>query len=260
MISFTNTCSPSRKKSTRATQCDRPPFVPARINCPILTFASVHRRTTFPWLLPIISVIAFVMSYATAARLYPGGTRADPQRVGFSFTENYWCDLIDVTTYAGRHNGARPVAIGAMIVLCMGLAVLWWSVPVLFPWAPRRGALVRVAGVSSGVVIPLVATPMHDLAIDVAGILGVLGFVTTVTALGSRAGRALNVLAGSALLIAVSNFAIWQSGVGLSVLPLVQKGAFALFLGWVVLLALHLRRETLNTAGQSVRTPPSPRS
>ncbi len=189
-------------------------------------------------------MIAFVALHASAAWLYPGGTRSDPGRVGISFADNYWCDLLDATTYGGRHNPARPVAVLAMLALCAGLAVLWWSVPALFPRARRRGFAVRVLGLASGAITPLVATPAHDLAIEVAGCLGVAGFVTTFSALGSTGGRALELVAWFALATATSNFVIWRTGIGLGWLPLVQKAAFASFLAWMVLMACRLRRET----------------
>jgi hypothetical protein len=82
---------------------------------------------SWQWAFPIASVLSFVGLYAVAAALYPGGTRIDPTRVGFSLAENYWCDLLDVVTYGRHQNCARPVAIAAMAVLCSGLAVLWWT-------------------------------------------------------------------------------------------------------------------------------------
>jgi len=36
------------------------------------------------------------------------------------------------------------------------------------------------------------------------------------------------------LLLALANFFVWQTGLGLFVLPLIQKVAFASFLLWVV--------------------------
>jgi len=194
------------------------------------------------WLVPLVSVTVFVALYATAAWVYPGGTRSDPGRVGFSFSDNYWCDLLDATTHGGRNNPSRPFAMAALFVFCTGLAVFWWSVPALFPFAPRRGVLVRAAGIISALVMAWVATPLHDLAINVAGGLGVVGFVATISAVNAR-GQVVEIVTWSTLFAALSNFAIWQTGIGLSVLPLIQKVAFALFLGWMVLTSLRLRKD-----------------
>lgn len=185
---------------------------------------------------------AFVCLYARAAWLYPGGTKSEPLRVGFSLVDNYWCDLLDATTHGGRHNPGRPIAVFATIVLCAGLSVLWWTVPMLFPDARWRERIVRSAGLASAVLTPFVATPWHDLVIDVAGLLGVVAFGVTMSAMGRRGGRGATLLAGSTLGLAVTNFIIWQTGAGLRVLPLIQKAAFAALLCWVVVVSRQVSR------------------
>jgi hypothetical protein len=184
--------------------------------------------------IPAVSVGIFTGLYALSAYLYPGGTRDDPSRVGFSLVDNYWCDLLDARTCGGRLNPSRPIALAAMIVLCAGLSVLWWTVPTLFQGARRRGRLVRSAGLASAVVTPLVGTPFHDSAINAAGLLGVAAFGATITAAGNDGGRAPGFLAVSTLVLMAANFIIWETGAGLLVLPLIQKVAFASFLLWVV--------------------------
>jgi len=188
---------------------------------------------------PALCVAAFVLLYAVAAWLYPGGTRAEPDRVGFSFLDNYWCDLLDEVTYGGRQNPARPVALVATLILSGGLATLWWSVPASCPDAPRRAAVARVSGLGSAGVVPFIASSHHDVAIDVAGLLGALAFVAAMSALGDRAGRMLRAVASLALALSVTNYVLWRTRVGLPILPIVQKGAFMAFLGWIVTLALR---------------------
>ena len=196
---------------------------------------------------PIVAVGSFVALYFVCAALYPGGTRADPSRVGFSFMDNYWCDVLDVTTYGGRTNPAAPLALGATVLLALGLAVLWWLAPTLFPAARVRAFLVRGAGVVSGLVTPLIATKHHDLVINVAVLAGALAFVITMTHLVARAreGRHLVVLGALAFAAATTNFVMWRTGWMLSALPLVQKGAFGFFLASVLAFALRVRRASL---------------
>jgi len=193
------------------------------------------------WQFPIGGVLGFVVLYVVAAALYPGGTRDEPGRVGFSLVHNYWCDLLDQTTYAGVPNPARPIALAAMVVLCAGLAALWWGLPALFLHAPRRAMVVRAAAIGSFVAIPCVATRWHDAAVNVAGALGMLGFVCSYTALPQLQKAKLRVVTTATLLAALANYVMWQSGRGLSVMPVVQKVEFALFLCWMVRAALLLR-------------------
>lgn len=192
----------------------------------------------------IAGVLAFVVLYAVAAALYPGGTRADPGRAAFSLLDNYWCDLLDDPTYGGRPNPARPIALAATVVLCAGMSAVWWRVATVFRASRRRAAVVRFAGVGSGVLIPLVATRFHDVAIDAAGLLGAVAFLAAMSMLGRRAGTALPRLGWAALALALTTYLLWRTRRGLVALPLVQKAAFAAFLSWVVCLALRIDRVT----------------
>ena len=192
------------------------------------------------WLAPLLGVFAFAVLYVVAACVYPGGTRADPTLPGFSFVHNYWCDLLDATTYGGHANDARPVARAAMIVFCAGLAVLWMAAPRLFGRAERRAWVVRLAGLGSAAVIPWVGMGFHDLAVQAAGVLGGAAFVTTLTALPAEQGFLRRSGLGVLALIAV-NYFIWETRIGIGALPLVQKVAFAAVLAWVVVFGLRLR-------------------
>jgi hypothetical protein len=202
-------------------------------------------------LVPILAAGAFVVLYAWAAVLYPGGTHEDPTRTTYSFVHNYWCDLLDAETKAGRSNPGRPAAIAAMVVLCGGLSVLWWNVPRLFPTARGRALWVRSAGIASGLIAPWVGTRAHDAVIRAAGLFGVVGFVATMTARGAHRARRLEIVSWTAIAFALANYAMWETRIGLAWMALVQKGAFAFFLLWIVLVSLRLREQTTTRGGSS---------
>lgn len=204
--------------------------------------AGAARRLS--WFVPTASVITFVLLYVLAALLYPGGTRSDPARNGFSIVDNYWCDLLDATTYGGRANPARPMAIVATAILCAGLGTLWWAAPVLFAPGSRRAYVVRAAGIGSALLVPWIGSAFHDLAINVAGLLGVIAFLATMTArrVPRTASSLLAATGWCALALAAVTYVVWQTGFGLRFLPLVQKVAFVAFLAWVALLSRNMRK------------------
>ena len=197
---------------------------------------------------PIVTTIAFPLLYALSAMLYPGGTRSDPTVIGFSFRDNYWCDVLDRTTYGGKPNPAAPIALAATLLLALGLAALWWNAAVLYPEARRRAVVVRAAGLVSCVAAPLIATPYHDLAINIASALGALAFVATMSAVRARQGWHLVGLGLLALILSATNYAMWRTRWALSAMPLVQKAAFMAFLAWVLAFAFRVRAQLTEAA------------
>lgn len=202
-------------------------------------------RTRFLATVPRVAVVGFAVLYVVSAILFPGGTRADPMRVGFSIRDNYWCDMLDTTTYGGRPNPASPFAMGATVLLALGFAALSWALPALYPSSKIRKWIVRGCGIISAAVTPLIATPHHDLVINIACACGAVSLVVTTITVGTREGRALFVLALFAFANALSNFLMWRTGWQLEWIPLVQKGAFVLFLSWVFAIAQRVRATTI---------------
>jgi hypothetical protein len=121
------------------------------------------------------------------------------------------------------------------------LAVFWWHVPALFASnAARQKWLVRSSGLTSALLIPLIGHPTHhDTMIDLASLFGLIAFVTSLYALKNRSGPLPKGLGLITLIFVVVNLVVWKSGLGLLLLPLLQKFAFATFLSWIVLISIR---------------------
>jgi len=76
-------------------------------------------------LTPLFGTLLFTCLYFIATLFYPGGSQADKNSKGFSWTNNYWCNLLNENAMNGQHNAARPIAITAMLVLCTTLMIFW---------------------------------------------------------------------------------------------------------------------------------------
>src|SRR5215471_13752953 len=82
------------------------------------------------WILtPVFGALLFVVLYIIAADSYPGGSQADKNSVGFSWINNYWCNLLNDNAVNGQHNPAKPVAMAGMLVLCVTLSFFWYIFP-----------------------------------------------------------------------------------------------------------------------------------
>ncbi|MDB5246855.1 MAG: hypothetical protein JWQ40_1249 [Segetibacter sp.] len=74
--------------------------------------------------------------------------------IGFSWTQCYWCNLLNENVINGQGNPARPIALAAMLVLCITLAHLWFIFPqqvgLQKTMAPLRQAQDKLPPIKSG--------------------------------------------------------------------------------------------------------------
>ncbi|WP_420322007.1 hypothetical protein [Flagellimonas sp.] len=128
-------------------------------------------------LLPLVGMGIFILLYAIAAINYPGGSWADPGQIGFSFWNNYLCDLLDTYTVSGVLNPARMYARLALLILCISLMLLWYRLPRLFNNKSRNLKIMQWAGVISFGVTLLLGSESHDIITRIAGFIGVIALI-----------------------------------------------------------------------------------
>ena len=97
-------------------------------------------------LLPVSGTLLFAGLYLLAAYLYPGGSEFSPDATSFSWTENYWCNLLNKTAINGRHNVGRLYALIAMIVLALTLTSFWHLPALLLRTSRKSRLLIQVLG------------------------------------------------------------------------------------------------------------------
>ncbi|MBT8238589.1 MAG: hypothetical protein HKN51_09070, partial [Saprospiraceae bacterium] len=64
-------------------------------------------------LLPTLGILIFMGLYVYATTLYPGGSQADINSVGYDWGNNYWCNLMSENGMNGLENPARPISLFA---------------------------------------------------------------------------------------------------------------------------------------------------
>jgi hypothetical protein len=198
-------------------------------------------KRSLSWL-PDVGVVAFVLLYFYAASLYPGGTQSDPSTAGYSQLGNYWCDLLDASSYSGQANPGRPFALAATIFLPLALLPLWCAAPTLLGEARAARIVVPVAGCSSMLLAIFVFTSAHDLVVNASSVLGFVAFATLLDGLRRRREHWLVTMGVVSLLLCVANFTMWQTGSLLGWMPMVQKAAFATVLVWALCTSARIRR------------------
>lgn len=195
-------------------------------------------------MLPVGGTILFAALYFLAACFYPGGSQADANTRGFSWVNNYWCNLLNEKAINGQPNSARPVALLAMIVLSVALSAFW----LLFAANSRIGKMLRyiigVSGVLSMVIgFFLFTATDHDMVTNLASAFGLVAVIGTLAGLYTMKCRGLFVYGLINLVLVAANNYVYYNKELLLYLPVVQKITFAAFLIWVSLISLHLYRQ-----------------
>ncbi|TDS16873.1 hypothetical protein DFQ03_1361 [Maribacter caenipelagi] len=190
--------------------------------------------------LSLIGIGFFIIFYVIAAKKYPGGSWIDPDLNRFSFWHNYLCDLLDLNAINGETNKARLYAIIALSLLCTSILLLWTLLPKLFKRKNNIQKLMGGSGYLSLFSILFLVLDYHDIVVRIAGIFGLVAFITCCIELYKTSYKKLFLLGVVCIIIFLSNYYIYETGIIIHILPVVQKITFALFIVWFIALDLTL--------------------
>jgi len=205
------------------------------------------RKSNNIWIfIPILGSLVFISLYIIAAFLYPGGSETDKASVGYSLTNNYWCNLLHDIAINGQPNTAKPIAVSAMIILCLALSAFWFCIPRLIVTGKPLGVTIQFSGVSAMLCSFLLLTNInHDLAVNLASSLGFIATIGTLICLyhtkwyGLFAFGLVNIV-----LIGLNNYLYYTKGM-MIYLPVVQKISFLSFLIWICFININIYHRSL---------------
>lgn len=192
-------------------------------------------------LTPVFGVMLFVALYLLAASLYPGGSQTDTHAPGFSWINNYWCNLLNETAINGQPNTAKPVAITGMFVLCLTLMSFWLLFPNYVDVGKNIKRLIWISGVLAMVAsIFLSSSINHDLITNLASLLGLIAMAGVFVGLYKSKWMGLfGFGVFNILLVVINNYVYYSRGL-IIYLPVIQKITFASFLIWICCLDVKL--------------------
>ncbi len=209
--------------------------------------ANIVSRKNNSWLLlPFFGILLYVLLYIVSTFYYPGGNQADKNFKGFSWLQNYWCNLLDENSINGMHNPARPVALTAMFILCFSLAFFWYIFPVQINFNKLARLAIQLSGFIAMALGIFLFTGYHDIIINIATLFGLVAIIGTFTGLQKLKWKNLFWLGiFNMSLIAINNILYYGKGL-LIYLPVVQKITFVFFLIWFCLIDINLYKRSLN--------------
>jgi hypothetical protein len=203
------------------------------------------------WVLtPIFGILLFVVLYIVAALLYPGGSQVDKNSIGFSWTNNYWCNLLNDTAINGKYNPSKPVALTGMFVLCLTLTFFWFLFPRHINATRFAKLIIQVSGLLTMTIAFFLFTNInHDLVTNLASFFGLIATVGTFAGLYKNKWYGLFFFGLlNILLVGLNNYVYYTKGL-IIYLPVIQKISFATFLIWICCIDINLyRRIKIETA------------
>ncbi len=184
-------------------------------------------------LIPVFGIVLFITLYIIASLLYPGGSQFDKNSVGFSWINNYWCNLLFDNAINGSHNPAKPVAMSAMVILCITLSYFWFLFPININSSRIWKFIIPFFGTLSMITGFLLFTSLnHDLIINLASSFGLVALLGAFIGLYNKKWFGLFALGVvNIIMIGLNNYFYYTPGL-IIYLPVIQKITFASFLFW----------------------------
>lgn len=201
----------------------------------------VHRA--YLLLVPFIGMALFCIFYVIAAIYYPGGSYVNPDQIGFSFLDNYLCDLLDSNAINGNENIARIPSRIAFGILCLTLIFIWYQIPRLFKTKNFNHDLIRVCGIIAMLAAFFLASGTHDTIVYTAGIVGSVAFLATFIELFKEGYYKLFILGICCLVLILVNFVVYETGNNRNMLPIIQKITFIICISWFLLLMVSIHKK-----------------
>lgn len=181
------------------------------------------------------------MLYIFATLLYPGGSQVNKNSIGFSWVNNYWCNLLNTNAINGEPNPAKPIALLGMFVLCFTLSFFWFIFPGYMNSNKNLKLTIQASGILTMTVAFFLFTDInHDLVTNLASSLGAIATIGTFIGLYKNKLFKLFAFGLLNILLAGINNLFYYNKELIVYLPVIQKISFASFLIWVCCINMYL--------------------
>ena len=181
----------------------------------------------------LIGIIIAVSLLLIAIMVYPGGSRADKNSVGFDWKNNYISNLFGGTAINGSHNSSRVWAIGGMLFLSITFAIFFAEFSKRIA-SKGAGRIVKYFGIAAMICTFLVVTPYHDTMITIACTFTLVSiFYITVFVFKSKL-HFFKILSVICLLVFYTAMYIYYTGNFVQLLPIMQKLDLTIVIIWML--------------------------
>ena len=201
-------------------------------------------------LFPSIGILVFISIYIYASQLYPGGSIADINSIGFDWRNNHWCNLMRESGLNGIQNQARPIAITGISILCLSMIVFFIQFANHFEKSRTWNIAIKISGALAMLSATFIFTKYHDVMTTILSISGTIVIIGMIRALHNNQLTFFKVIGIFCILIIGLNNFFYYSEDLTQYSPIVQKCAFVLILSWTV--GLNLKMKNKNVLQQRI--------
>ena len=192
--------------------------------------------------MPTLGIFTFIGIYIYAANLYPGGSIADINSIGFDWRNNHWCNLMRESGLNGVQNNARPIAIAGITILCTSMIVFFFQFANYFEKSSNWKITIKISGALAMLSATFIFTKYHDIMTTILSVFGTLVIIGMLRALHTNQLRLFKIMGVFCMIIvALNNFFYYNENL-IKYSPLIQKFAFLLILSWTVGLNLKMKK------------------
>lgn len=194
-------------------------------------------------LFPIVGMVLYLIVFTIAAMQYPGGSENIPSAVGYSFFNNFLCDVMHPITQGGQHNPVSQLATFSHVILSSTMIAFFYLLPEIFDWTNNYTKTVRYMGVLTMTVFIFMFTPLHDSIVTATGVLGTFALIPFFIEMKKYPNGGLKILAYICFTLSIIVFFIFETRIGYFYLPFLQKITFLFDTYWVVWASLIVLRK-----------------
>jgi predicted neutral ceramidase superfamily lipid hydrolase len=199
------------------------------------------KRKSVRMLVPLFGTIIFAALYIVATVLYPGGSQVDKTSVGFSWVNNYWCNLLNENAINGQPNPAKAVAITGMVVLCFTLTFFWFLFSRHIEMDRVLRLVIQISGtLAMAIAFFLFSSINHDVITNLASLFGVIATIGVYVGLYKVRWLRLFAFGLFNILLVLANNYVYHTEGLIVYLPVLQKITFAYFLTWICCIDITL--------------------
>jgi hypothetical protein len=185
-------------------------------------------------LTPVLGTILFATLYVVATFYYPGGNQQDINSDGFSWRNNYWCNLLNDEAVNGSSNTAQPIALIAMFILCLIFIYFWITFPKYADLNKQYKRTIQASGILAMTIGFFLSTRFdHDAITSLASLFGLIALTGTLIGLNKNRWKVLFYFGILNILFFTANIYLYFHKDYITYLPVVQKITFATFLIWI---------------------------